>query len=268
MKHLVCYSGGEGSALVAVMVQRRYGSDDLILLNHDISPNVEDPDVKRFKDEVARYLRVPISYANAEGWREKDQFDVCVEADAFKVGSGTALCTNRLKTAPFDAWLEQHYPTGEGVTIYYGFGADEMHRIDRRAQIMGARGYATDYPLATWPRTIQSIREIGIEPPLTYSTFRHANCVGCLKAGMQHWYVVYCTRPDIFAKAIWAEDQIGYTIIKDKPMRELGERFEAMRRAGVEPTEKTPSGQFWAKARRAVSLQTVTEDAIPCECST
>lgn len=88
MSHVVCYSGGHSSALVAVEVVRRFGPGDVILLNHDINPLVEDSDIKRFKREVAEHLGLPITYANHPDIESKDQFGVVVDAKAFKVGNG------------------------------------------------------------------------------------------------------------------------------------------------------------------------------------
>jgi hypothetical protein len=83
------------------------------------------------------------------------------------------------------AWLEANVPDKDCV-IYYGFDANETNRIQRRSSIMAAQGYRTDYPLALWDDKIASIREIGVAPPNTYSVFKHGNCKGCLKAGLQH----------------------------------------------------------------------------------
>ena len=175
-KHIICYSGGHSSALVAIEVVRKYGKENVTLLNHDIHPSVESSDIKRFKDEVAAYLGLPITYANHPEWDKKDQFDIVVDAKAFKVGNGTALCTNRLKTAPFEKWLKESVPD-KNCICYYGFDANELVRVQRRSQIMGSMGYKTDYPLALWnERTITSTKEIGIEPPNTYGVFKHANC--------------------------------------------------------------------------------------------
>lgn len=267
MKHIICYSGGHSSALVAIEVFRKYGKENIILLNHDIHESVEDADIKRFKVEVANYIGVPVTYANMKGVETKDQFDVVVEAQAFKVGNGTALCTNRLKTAPFEQYLEDNFPD-KNCTIYYGFDAREKHRINRRAQFLGLQGYKTEYPLAFWERTIESTDEVGIKPPLTYSVFKHANCVGCLKAGRQHWYVVYCTRPDIWAKGKWSEDQIGYTIIKGTSLLELEPLFEKMQKAGIEPSEKLHAATFWKKVRDTLKGIEIDEgeDIKPCEC--
>lgn len=266
--HIVCFSGGVGSALVAIEVVRKHGKEHVVLVNHDINASSEDKDIKRFKEEVAAHLGLPITYANMVGWEDKDQFDVVVEAGAFKVGNGNdVLCTNRLKTVPFDRWLKTN-TVGKDVVIYYGFGAEEAARIQRRSTILASRGYKTAYPLAHWPRTIQTTEEIGIKPPLTYSQFKHANCTGCLKAGVQHWYVVYCTRQDKWQRALWAEEEIGYTIIKNKPMASLAEKFEKMKRAGIPATEHIQSGAFWALVRKKLRELDLEETSVklPCEC--
>ncbi len=269
MKHIVCYSGGHSSALVAIEVVRRHGKGNVILVNHDMHMSVEDADVKRFKREVAEYLDLPITFINYKD-ASMDQFDVCVEAQAFKVDDKPELCTSRLKTEPFMRWIENEFPQKDAV-IYYGFDANEQKRIMRRVGILGPKGWKTDYPLALWNRTIHSTNEIGVTPPLTYSNFKHANCVGCLKAGWQHWYIVYCTRPDIWLKGKWAEDEIGYAIHHDSTgpvyLEDMEERFAIMKCAGVQATEHIPQQRFWADARKFVKIAS-EPSLLPCECST
>lgn len=67
-KKIVCFSGGHSSALAAIETARKYGTDGMVLLNHDISPHVEHEDIKRFKREVAGHIGIPITYANMPGW--------------------------------------------------------------------------------------------------------------------------------------------------------------------------------------------------------
>lgn len=270
MKHIVCYSGGHSSALVAIEVTRKFGKENVILLNHDISSWVEDSDIKRFKNEVSSFLQIPITYANHKGKNIEDlpdQFDVVVEANAFKVGQGSELCTSRLKTEPFAKYLKEYF-SDKNCIIYYGFDANETVRIQRRSGILGGQGYKTDYPLALWKeRTIFSTKEIGIEPPMTYGAFKHANCTGCLKAGKQHWYIVYCTRPDIWEKAKWAEDEIGYTIIKGTTLLDLEPIFEKMKQGGVPITEHIPHQTFWKDAKKVIKIAPEDESSPkPCEC--
>lgn len=274
MKHIICYSGGHSSALVAIEVFRKYGNQNIILLNHDINANVEHEDIKRFKQQVAEFIGVPITYANNPDWETKDQFDISIQAKGFGTNALT-FCTNRLKTKPFEKFLAEHFPLDEegkcqNATIYYGFSADEKHRILRRSTILSAMGYYSQYPLAHWDRTIESTKEIGIEPPMTYAAFKHANCVGCLKGGRQHWYVVYCTRPDIWQKAKETEDVIEHSIL-DVYLEELEPMFKQMKDAGVTPTEHIHSNRFWPDAKKKISncnlnLDFSSKEAKPCEC--
>lgn len=265
--HICCYSGGHTSAIVAIEVVRRYGPENVVLLNHDIAPVSEGADIKRFKREVSAYLGVPVTYCNMDGWETKDQFDVVIEAGAFKVGNGTALCTNRMKTRPFEAWLKDNTDPANTI-IYYGFDAHEKTRIQRRSSHLGGLGFRTDYPVALWTtRSIQATEEIGILRPNTYSEFKHANCVGCLKAGMQHWYVVFCTRPDIWERGKMAEDEIGYTIIKGKSLLDLEPMFNRMRELNITPTEHIAAGTFWARVKKQIKeVEVPKESPLPCEC--
>ncbi len=271
MKHIVCYSGGHSSALVAVEVSRKFGKENTVLLNHDIHSRVESKDIKRFKIEVADYLNIKITYANHPDYLTKDQIDVCVDAKSWvNPANRQILCTNRLKTAPFMEWLKENYETGD--ILYYGFDANEIHRIQRRSSILSGDGYKSDYPLALWSeRTIKDITEIGINPPCQYGAFKHANCIGCLKAGWQHWFIVYCQRPDLWEKAKQAEDKIDHSIHKDCYLFEKEEMFEKMKANNMPQTEHISTSDFWSKAKKLSSdnldlfgFEDLTHK--PCEC--
>lgn len=278
MKHIVCFSGGHSSALVAEAVVRRYGKESAILLNHNINPSMEDADVKRFKAEVAAALGMAITQANIDGIIDEnelpDQFDVSLKVGAFKQpGTGNAFCTHYLKTKPFDDFLALNYPPGT-ATIYYGFDDDEQARIARRRMILSAKGYATCFPLAEWHDTLESIQELGIGPPLGYSTYKHANCAGCEKGGVQHWYVTFCHRPDVYDKADGTEQRLGYSILKDQRvspalplfLKDLREVFDKMRCHGVPTTEHYPEHKF----KRYLKQFRLPEDLTlfaPCECA-
>lgn len=274
-KHIVCFSGGHSSSLVAIEIVRKFNNNNVVLLNHDINPSKEHKDIKRFKSEIANYLKLPITYANIGGIINPeeipDQFDVVMLAKAFKVGGGSELCTSRLKTNPFYKWLNDNGIPGQDV-IYYGFDKSEMHRVVRRRKILDSLGYESVYPLAEWERTIKNTTEIGIAPPFTYDKFKHANCIGCLKAGKQHWYVVYCTRRDVWDKAKTTESYIGYTIHPEESLESLEPLFESMKMAGIEASEHIPSQKFWGLVNRIVKPKTLKDGNIqgtifmPCEC--
>lgn len=276
-KHIVCFSGGHSSAIVALEVANKYGKENLILLNHNINNKKESADIKRFKMEVSAYIGVPVTYANIKGIMDDElipnQFDVCIEAGAVTSFSGHALCTAKLKTEPFYDYLKEFFLNKDCI-IYYGFDANEMRRVNRRKQILGANGYETDYPLAFWEeRKYQSTKEIGIEPPLTYDIWEHANCIGCLKAGLLHWYVVYCTDMDTYKEAMVMEDECDYvihriTIKKVKTaisLKDLIPFFCQIQSLGVKPTERQNKQMF---GRRIQKLG-YSEDKLfkPCNCS-
>jgi hypothetical protein len=247
----------------------RIGKENVILLNHDISIKAEDADIKRFKQDVADYLDLPITPANMPGWEDKHPLEVCMDIGAFKVGNGTALCTNRLKIEPFMKYLKKNFPSKpfdlrNDITAIYGFDKQEIDRIQRRTGVMISLGYKTDYPLALWDRTIETTESIGIPRPSTYKIYRHANCTGCLKAGKQHWYIVFCTRPDIWELGKRAEQEIGYSIINGEYLKEMEPLFQKMKCYGIVPTQKIKPQAFWARVNKFIPDG---QELLPCECA-
>ena len=270
MMAIVCYSGGHSSALTAIEAVRKYGKENVILLNHDISSHVEHADIKRFKHDVADYLDLDITYANADNFEEMTPLEVARKKRGFQVGNGQCFCTSYLKTEPFMKWLKNNYPSApfeprNDITVLYGFDMNEQHRIQRRIGILSAQGYATDYPLALWDRTIERTEDIGINRPITYRVYKHANCVGCLKSKKQHWYCVYCLRPDIFTEAKAAELELGHSIINGGFLEEFESQFKEMRdEKGICPSQKMSSQTFWAEVRRRMPGE---RDILPCDCA-
>ena len=282
--HIVCFSGGHSSALAAIEVHRKFGKEDnVILLNHDINPNYEDADIKRFKNAIAAYLGINITYANMnevnDGSEIPSQFKVCIDSGTMTDYKGNAICTARLKTEPFYDFLKKNYPPlgnlfYKPVLIYYGFDAKEKDRMIRRTSILGAMGYKTDYPLVWNNRTIHSTNEIGIVKPLTYDVYEHANCKGCLKASLLHWYVVYVHHRFIYQEAIEMEEKLDFTIhtvtrnkIKTPiSLIELAPIFEQFIKDGITATEHQSKKLFAQKIRK---YQIEESDSIrkPCMCS-
>lgn len=273
MKYVVLFSGGHASALTAIEAVRKYGKEDVILLNHDLSSKVEHEDIKRFKKEVSDFLGIPITYANAEGFEDLTPLAVCRKAGAFTGNGnrGNTLCTYHLKTLPFHNWLKENYPVVPGevrgdVCFLYGFEKKEVARIQRRTGVMLSMGYRTDYPLARYERTIFLTEEVGIKKPSTYRVFKHANCIGCLKAGKASWYATFCLRRDIFDEACDVEEELGFSIFPDTYLKELIPLFERMQRQGICPRDNVDPAAFWAEVHRYVPGQLSLFD-VPCECS-
>lgn len=302
MKHIICYSGGHSSALVAIEVTRRFGKENIILLNHDINPRYENANIKRFKNEVAEYLGLEITYANVDGITNPNelpnQFEVCEKKKTFvNPANRQILCTFVLKTEPFYNFLKQIEK--ENICAYYGFDSNELDRVDRRKTILNDEGIKSDFPLALWglgsfkklhdyllekgcknpkaiakienyvnydhwERTIFSTKEIGIEPPNTYKVWKHANCKGCLKAGKQHWYCVYVHDYEIFKRGKLSEERIGHSIHKEGYLKDWEKDFEKMKSAGVPANEHIPANVFWKSAKRFTKME--VQDLFPCMC--
>jgi len=277
MKHIICFSQGHSSGLVAIEVVRKFGKENVILVNHAMNNKVEEQDIRRFGKELSNCLEIPITYVNYQNIIQIEniptQFQICKDAGAFKnPNTSNALCTARLKTEPFNNYLKEYF-SDKNCIIYYGFDAKETLRIERRASILGASGYKTDYPLALWKdRTIFSTNEIGIKPPNIYNKFKHANCTGCLKGGMWHWYVTYCERYDLFCDGKNTEDELGYTILRKSingvqtpfPLEDFEPIFKLMKLNNVPATEHLPFGEQ-RKYLKQYSLE-VEQNEKPCEC--
>jgi hypothetical protein len=269
MKYLVAFSGGHSSALVAIEAVRKHGRENVILLNHNISSKVEHEDIKRFKNEVAEYCMIPITYANCENYEFNTPLQVVRDKWCFSP-NGRLLCTYWLKTQPFEKYMKENFPTDKNcptnaVTVLVGFDKNEQHRIIRRNTILSAMGYRSEFPLAFWERTIYQTEEVGINRPITYKFDRHANCMGCLKAGIQHWYLVFLKRRDIFDEAVKFENDTNINLHRDFKLESLIEKFESMRCAGIVADGTIRAQKFWASVHKI--LQEHERLHLPCECS-
>lgn len=269
-KVVVCYSGGHSSALTAIESVRKYGKKNVILLNHDISSKVEHADIKRFKRDVADYLDIDITYANMPDFEEMTPLQVSIKKCGFQADRGKNFCTYCLKIEPFHKWLNRYFPSSldnpcEDIKIAYGFDLDEPERITRRSQHLGTMGYKTWFPLIEKGRSIVKIEDVGISRPITYKIYKHANCMGCLKAGWQHWYLIYCLHPDIWEDGKRADEAIGYSIHSDYFLKEKEAMFQEMRfEKGICPSEKLPHQTFWEIVRRTMPGE---QNLFPCDCA-
>lgn len=274
-KHIVCFSGGESSSVVGLEVAQKFGTKNLILLNHDISLIVESQEIKDYKQKIADKIGKEITFANFENKSVAeipDQFELSVKLNGFKFGKNPPLCTTFLKTTPFHNWLEKVVPDRNCV-IYYGFDEPEISRIQRRSSILAEKGYQSDYPIALWKykkgynRTFFKTSDIGIDKPTQYSHRKHANCIGCIKGGRLSWYVTYVMNKEIFDKAKWAEKKIGYSIDKEYFLYELEPIFAQLLDLGFNVSEHQNGKSFWSKAKKnGIHLVHSNDDDKPCEC--
>ena len=111
MKKIVCFSGGHSSALAAIETARKYGTEGMILLNHDISPHVEHEDIKRFKLEAAEYIGLPVTYANMPGWETTPPLAVAVAKRRSRLLPARRSAPAGLKQSRFiNGWKKTVHP--------------------------------------------------------------------------------------------------------------------------------------------------------------
>lgn len=259
-KFVALLSGGHSSGLVAINAVLRHGKENVILLNHDLSPKIESADIKRFKLAIADYLGMEITYANHPDWKTETPNSLARKRGGFKFNKSPMLCTYELKTEPFYKWIAENDPEHLHTYLYgYDRTKKEINRMMNRAAVMSEIGCKTEFPLIGWGGLeITDTRQINIEPPNTYDNFEHANCKGCHKAGWQHWYIVYVHCRDIWDEAKEIENELGYAIHKDSTtsepvfLEEREEFFKKMYEARVPTSEHIPSSRFWNTAKKWV----------------
>lgn len=263
-KVIVAYSGGIQSAMSAVEACRKYGKENVILLNHNISSKVEHESIKRFKQEVADKLGINITYANMPNYEEMTPLKIVATKGIVQISPGRAFCSYHLKTKPFYDYLKKYCGDKENYKIVYGFTEDEPDRIYRRRTSLRAMGYETEFPLAEGKRTIHEIEEIGVKRPSVYRLFQHANCIGCLKADSKsHWYCVYCLRQDIFQEALQVEANLHHSIMKNTYLKDMIPRYERMQKSGICPSDRGNNATFWAAVKNEFPEQ---PSLLPCDC--
>lgn len=215
MKHIVHYSGGAASAVVAERVVQKYGVDDTILL---FTPTyAEHPDADRFRKQVADYLGMSITVVE-DGrtlWELIDD-QHCLPSHFIP------FCTRILKQAPGDKYKSE-LAKSEEITCYYGYGVDEY----RRYQLMSNKSiYPVGFPLVDERLTGDDAKRIirkewGICLPEPYKHLNHNNCIPCWKGGKGHFRAVAKYYPEQYERACQAEEKCGHTVFKDCTLREL-----------------------------------------------
>jgi len=212
VRHVVMYSGGITSWAAARRVADEHGTDDLVLLFADTK--VEDPDLYRFNEDVARDIGVPITVV-ADGRTPWQLF-----RDVRHIGNTRiAPCSHKLKQVPCREWLEANTDPA-ATTVYVGIDWTETHRLPAIRRGYGQWSVAA--PLCSPPyvekrHLIEQARARGIEPPRMYAQgFAHNNCGGaCVRGGQAQWARLLEVNPERYAAEERAEAEMRDYLGKD-----------------------------------------------------
>jgi hypothetical protein len=269
-KHIVMFSGGASSAVVAEYVIKTYGKQNTILFFTDTY--WEDNDNYRFMEEVSEYLGIPIT-THVDGRTPEEVFF----ETGFLGNSRLARCSEELKVKQTIIYVEKLLNKGENPILYFGIGLHETHRADNlRSHYLhfGVSPIETRFPLIETnlkeTNAKQRVREIWkINLPRMYALgFSHANCGGrCVRGGFAHYALLYKTWPDQFKLQEDMETRFRNKFNKDVSilkknsgpytLRALRERFE------TEPS-------YLEKLIKHEGEEGETEDmqGAPCVCTT
>lgn len=220
MKHVVQFSGGKGSAVVAKMVIDQYGHDEVILMHHDTK--AEDPDTYRFIRDVSMYLKHPVTEVSDS--KGRSTWDL-VEKYGFP-SQFMPFCTEKLKQVPARKFLKS---LNEDYVLYNGFGLDEYKRVIKAQAKAEEEGAKVISPLFEQKILSRQLRNIilswGICLPNAYRFLEHNNCIPCYKGGEPHWWKVWKYYPEQFNRAMQIEDNSTHTVFKNKRLSELSDMW-------------------------------------------
>lgn len=246
MKHVVLFSGGLSSAYVAYLVLQEQKKEDVVLLH---TPTLSElPDADKFRYEVARYLKVPITE-----WGLGLDIWGLIEKNNCIPGQFMPFCTQQLKQAMKEQYYKYLKEIGEDFIEYVGYGVEEYRRVQKSVARNEAMGRKVAFPIFEKKIPSSEVRRIiteewGIALPSAYENLNHNNCIPCFKAGKATWKIYWEKYPEQFKKAMEYEDKIGYTVFKDKSLRALDE--------------------IWTNDKEWKESQCSLADMIPCECWT
>ena len=226
MKHIVLFSGGLASSYVAHLVLQEQKKEDVILLH---TPTYsENHDADTFRHQVARYLNHPITE-----WGDGRNIWELIEDNNCIPGHFIPFCTQQLKTKMKEQFYKQ---LNDDYIEYVGFGAEEWKRVQRSYARAESKGRKVSFPLFEQKITSEEVRRVITEEwelklPKAYEDLSHNNCIPCFKAGKASWKVYWEKYPEAFWKASEYEEKIGYTVFKDKSLKELAQEFEDKKEA-------------------------------------
>ncbi|MFA4834938.1 MAG: phosphoadenosine phosphosulfate reductase family protein [Dehalococcoidia bacterium] len=223
MLHIVMFSGGAASSVVAKMVADEHG-DDTILLH--TPTGAEHPDADRFRRQVAQFVGRPITVekANKTLWE-------MVESYKHLPDNGFPYCTRDLKLIPKDRLLGRLDKVGEDYITYLGYGYDEWRRVQKVFSREETRGRKVKFPLFNARLTGDDCKNIIREEwkiclPEPYQYLSHNNCIPCYKGGKGHFYKVWQYYPEQFTRAARAEERAANTVFDGVTLFELAAKWE------------------------------------------
>lgn len=246
VKHIVAFSGGLASAVVAKIVADEH--KNTMLLYH--ATNTEPKDNDRFRRDVSEYIGTPIT-EDSDG---RDIWDLF--SDEKYLGNGrNTMCSRVLKQDRSLKYVLKNLP----AILYFGFTVEEWRRAQNVSARYASKGIVTEFPLIDRQISKRDCEHRvtscwGLEKPSMYDWAEHANCVPCIKGKKAYWGLIYKFEPKAWHRAVKAEKDFESRIFTEAGSLQE-ELPNCLRLAEV-----------YLQKKQAEDSQSMLFD-VPCECS-
>lgn len=237
----VWFSCGAASAIAWHETLRRYGDAcRVVAVNNPVAE--EDPDNRRFAQDVAAWLDQPLIEWTNPDFPSASAVDVWSARKAMSFPRG-APCTIELKKR-----ARQHYEKHHRVDWHVlGFTADERRRFERfvlteRDNVLPV---LIDAGLSKQD-CMDRLLAAGIEPPRVYAEgYPNANCIGCVKAtSPTYWNLVRRTRPEVFEDRARQSRELGVRLVRVNNERIFLDELHPQQRGRPLDTMRVDCGIF------------------------
>lgn len=208
---VVWFSCGAASAVAAKLTLDAYKNQCTVrVVNNPVVE--EDPDNRRFLDDVAAWLGVDIESATNPKYPSASAVEVW-DKRHYMSGIAGAPCTLELKKEARYEWER----TNKADWHVLGFTADERNRHERfilteRDNVLPVLIQAN----VTKTQCFEIIANAGIALPRVYALgYPNANCIGCVKAtSATYWNHVRKHHPEVFDARAEQSRRIGARLVR------------------------------------------------------
>jgi hypothetical protein len=202
------FSHGAASAIATKIAIAEHGPD---LVIGCIDTGSEHDDNPRFRADCERWYDHEILVLKSKDY--VDTWDVW-ERTRFLVGPMGARCTAELKKKVRNAFER---PTDLHI---FGYTADKRDAARSARFIVQNPGVDARFPLVERGLTkgdcLALVERAGIALPAMYGLgYVNNNCIGCVKGGMGYWNKVRVDFPEVFAKMVDTERDLGHTVLRE-----------------------------------------------------
>ena len=231
---VICWwSGGVASAVAGLLAYERYKEDCVFVF---CDTGIEHPDTYRFMKDFEDKLGIKILTIKSDKYANPEAVWNGVVGLNFAHG---APCSMYLKKNP----RLKFQKLATDFTQVFGFDYDKKEMKRATNMLVNNPDLNPIFPLIVEKldrvKIFNKIAELGIEPPVTYKTFKNNNCIGdfeakeggCIQGGVGYWKLIREKFPHKFEHMASIEHRLSkqkgqpVTICKDQRKDKRGNKL-------------------------------------------